>query len=461
MNMTEQQHLVVPQSIEAEQCVLGALLRNNDAVDRIGGLIADHFYRADHRAIFTEATQLISKGMPADVMTVWAALEARGGPFLDGLHGYLNQIYQAVPSAANVAQYAKTVVDRSTMRSMLWISDQITEVVHSPAGRTVDEMLDAMQTKVLKLSERRVRNEPRMIKDVAIEFIDGMAKRAEGLESAMPTGIPELDGLFNGGLRPGNLVIVAGRPSMGKTALSADIGLNMAVDASVLMYSMEMAGQEIAGRALANRGKVPLAKIMGRIAEDDETTWSGVSAGCARLADMRFAIDDTAAITMLDLRMKAKAWKRKHGLGVIIVDYIGLMTGGEGDKRHEQIGFYSRSLKALAKELGVAIIALAQLNRKSEERTDKRPQLSDLRDSGEIEQDADIVILVHRPEMHSPDSPNLKGWAEVMVRKNRSGALGTINMHFDGPTCRFLPWSGAPPIELAERASGARKQWEG
>ncbi|WP_038494150.1 replicative DNA helicase [Janthinobacterium agaricidamnosum] len=459
--MNDQQHLVVPHSIEAEQSVIGALLRNNDAIDRIGGLIADHFYRADHRAVFTEIIRLISSGMPADVMTVWAALEARGGPLLDGLHGYLNQIHQTMPSAANVAQYAKTVVDRSTMRSMLWISDQITEVVHSPAGRTVDEMLDAMQTKVLKLSERRVRNEPRMIRDVAIEFIDGMAKRADGLESAMSTGIPEIDALFNGGLRPGNLVIVAGRPSMGKTALSADIGLNMAVDVSVLMYSMEMAGQEIAGRALANRGKVPLAKIMGKIAGDDDATWGGVSAGCARLDDMRFAIDDTAAITMLDLRMKAKAWKRKHGLGVIIVDYIGLMTGGDGDKRHEQIGYYSRSLKALAKELGVAIIALAQLNRQSEARTDKRPQLSDLRDSGEIEQDADIVILVHRPEMHHPDSPHLKGWAEVMVRKNRSGSLGTINMQFDGPTCRFLPWNGPAPSEPDQRSSSGRRSFDG
>lgn len=434
-----------PQSIESEQAVLGALLRSNDAIDRIGDLQDKHFYREDHKAIFGEVKKLISKGQPADVMTVWAALEGRGGPITDGLAPYLNQIAQSVPSAANVAQYAKTVVDRSALRGALWVADQITDLAYHPKGRSVDQVLDQMQTMVSTLAERRVRNEPRMISAVLLDFIEGVSQRAEGLGSAMSTGISALDQMMNGGLRPGQLIIVAGRPSMGKTALSADIGLALAEQHSVLMYSMEMGSQEIAGRALSNRGRVALSKVMGQIDANDKLAWDGVTAGCMRLDQLRFAIDDTAAITLLELRMKAKAWKRRHGLDVIIVDYIGLMTGGEGDKRSDQIGSYSRGLKALAKDLGVAVIALAQLNRKSEDRPDARPILSDLRDSGEIEQDADVVMFVHRPEMRNPESSELRGYAEVMIRKQRSGALGDIPLLFDGPTCSFSPWVGAPP----------------
>jgi replicative DNA helicase len=286
-----------------------------------------------------------------------------------------------------------------------------------------------------------------------------MTKRAEGHESAMSTGIPELDRMFNGGLRKGQLIIVAGRPSMGKTALAADVGLNLAESLSVLMFSMEMGSQEIAGRALASRGNVALTKVMGRIGDDEQEVWNRISAGIGRLDDVRFSIDETAAITLLELRLKAKAWKRKHGLDVILVDYIGLMNGGEGDKRADQIGSYSRGLKALAKELDVAVIALAQLNRKSEDRADRRPILSDLRDSGEIEQDADIVMFVHRPEMHSPSVEQLRGYAEVMIRKQRSGALGDVHLRFDGPTCRFSAWSGAPPTQ--SEAKQGRSKFDG
>lgn len=454
--MTDQQHLAVPQSIEAEQAVLGALMRSNDAIDSIGDLQDKHFFRDDHKAIFGEIRHLISKGQPADVMTVWAALETRGGPFMDGLGPYLNQVAQNVPSAANIARYAKIVVDRSALRGALWVADQITDLAYHPKGKSVDQVLDQMQTMVSTLAERRVRNEPRMISAVLCDFIEGVSQRAEGLESAMSTGIEALDGMMNGGLRPGQLIIVAGRPSMGKTALSADIGLALAEQQSVLMFSMEMGSQEIAGRALSNRGRVALSKVMGKIDEDDRMAWDSVSAGIARLGDLRFAIDDTAAITLLELRMKAKAWKRRHGLDVIIVDYLGLMTGGDGDKRSDQIGSYSRGLKALAKDLGVAVIALAQLNRKSEDRPDARPILSDLRDSGEIEQDADVVMFVHRPEMRNPECQELRGYAEVMIRKQRSGALGDIPMFFDGPTCRFSAWRGAPPSVSSKASSKSR-----
>lgn len=445
-----------PNSIEAEQAVLGALLRFNDAFDKLGDLQAKHFYREDHRIIFAEIVRMISRGEPADTMTVWAALEGHGGPTVDGIGAYLNQLAQTVPSAASAGRYAAIVVDRALLRATMHVADSINGLAANPKGKSADEVLDAMQSMVNTLAERRVRNEPKMIRDILVDFIEGVTKRAEGLTNAIPTGIASMDRLFNGGFRPGQLIIVAGRPSMGKTALTSDIGLNIAADHSVLNFSMEMESQEIAGRALANRGRVALATVMGQIADTDDAAWAGVTAGCIKLDALRFAIDDTPAITLLELRMKAKAWKRRHELHVIVVDYLGLMSGGDGEKRHEQIGSYSRGLKALAKELGVAVVALAQLNRKVEERPDRRPVLSDLRDSGEIEQDADIVMLVHRPEMYDPENQEVRGYAEVLVRKHRSGALGDIPLRFDGPTCSFSDWTGSPPSTTTKGRSPVR-----
>ena len=448
-------HNPIPQSIEAEQAVLGALLKVNDAVDKMGDLQAKHFTREDHRAIYTEILALIKQGHAADPVTVWAALEARGGPFIDGLGQYLIKLTQSVPSAATVSRYVAIVVDRALLRGVMHVADSINGLAQNTKGKAADEILDTMQSMVTALAERRVRNEPKMIREVLQGVLEKMEKRSEGQSDAMPTGIALIDRLLNGGLRPGQLVIVAGRPSMGKTALTSDIGLNMAEQYSVLNFSMEMESQEIASRALSNRGRVPLSSILGDMS--GATDWANVTAGCIKLDHLRFAIDDTPAISLLELRMKAKAWKRRHGLNVIVVDYLGLMTGGEGDKRHEQIGSYSRGLKALAKELGVAVIALAQLNRQVEGRPDKRPMLSDLRDSGEIEQDADIVMLVHRPEMYEPENAELRGFAEVLVRKQRSGALGDIQLRFDGPTCRFEGWSGSTPTSTPARGrNGSR-----
>jgi replicative DNA helicase len=457
-----------PHSIEAEQAVLGALLRFNDAFDQLGDLEAKHFYREDHRIIFGEMRRMISHGEPADPVTVWATLEGHGGAIGVDIGAYLNQLAQNAPSSAGIDRHASIVVDRALRRATMAIADRISGLAMNPKGKSADEVLDAMQSMVTSLAERRVRNEPQMIGTILAGFIDGMTKRAEGLESAIPTGIPGLDRLLTGGgFRPGQLIIVAGRPSMGKTALACDIGLNVAEaptgpgsqeSYSVLDFSMEMEGQELAGRALASRGRVSLTKILGAIREDDEAAWSGVSAGCIKLDRLKFGIDDTPAISLLELRMKAKAWKRKHGLHLIVVDYLGLMSGGDGEKRHEQIGSYSRGLKALAKELGVAVIALAQLNRKVEDRPDRRPVLSDLRDSGEIEQDADIVILVHRPEMYDPENPDLRGYAEALIRKQRSGSLGDVPLRYDGPTCSFTDWTGpAPTQQVGPRRGKADK----
>lgn len=450
--MNEFEALVPPHSLEAEQSVLGGLLLDNDAVDRIGSLQAKHFYREDHGAIFAEIVKCISVGQPADVITVWEGLEAKGGSFIEGLLPYLNQIAQNTPSAANVGRYAEIVVDRALLRGLLYVTGKARDLVQAPQGKTADQVLDVVQSMVSTLAERRSRTEPRMLSDLLVDFVEEATHRSEGVDGTIPTGVPELDRMFNGGLRPGQLVIVAGRPSMGKSALASHIGLNVAEKHSVLMFSMEMAGQEIAGRALANRGRIHLSRLMGKMDGADTAAWASVTHGCSQLHNVRFGVDETPAISLLELRLKAKAWKRRHGLDVLIVDYLGLMSGGDGEKRHEQIGSYSRGLKALAKELNVAVIALAQLNRKSEDRGDRRPILSDLRDSGEIEQDADIVAFVHRPEMHEPNNTQLRGYAEVLIRKQRNGSLGDVPLSYDGPTCAFSGWQGERPTASEPRA---------
>ncbi|MDQ2822058.1 MAG: replicative DNA helicase [Pseudomonadota bacterium] len=451
-------HTPLLHSNEAEQSVLGALMRFPESFDQISDLQAKHFCGAEHREIFGVIMKLAREGKPHDLISVLTGVQAAGGPFVEGMAAYLNDMAQSVPYGGQVARHAGIVVEHALLRATLHVGSSIVDLVQDRKGKSADEILDKAQSMVNALAERRVRNEPRMIRDVLADFIDSVALRAGGLETAIATGIESIDRLLNGGMRPGQLVIVAGRPSMGKTALTTDIGLNMSLAVSVLNFSMEMESQEIAARALANRGRVSLAHLMGKINENDTDTWNRVTHGSIALDTLRFAIDDTAAISLLELRLKAKAWKRKHGLDVIIVDYLGLMTGGGGDKRHEQIGSYSRGLKAMAKELGVVVIALAQLNRKVEDRPDRRPMLSDLRDSGEIEQDADIVMLVHRQEMYEPENYELKGFAEVLVRKHRSGSLGDIPLNFDGPTCRFSEWSGATP---SAPTTGRKKQWDG
>lgn len=445
-----------PYAHEAEQSVLGALLLDNGAADRIGDLKAKHFYRADHQAIFAEAISLISKGEPADVISIWERLQARGDLFDGELLSYLNQIAQNTPSAANIEHYSGIVVDKALLRGLLHVTGQVEELVRNPRGQSADQILEKVVGMVNSLAARRVRQEPTLINELLVTLIEQVAERSEVGDNAMATGIASLDAQLNGGVRRGQLVIFAGRPSMGKTALAVDVGLNIAERHSALLFSMEMSSQEIAARALANRGGLSLSRILGRIDDADAQAWGAVTHGCSRLNQLRFAIDDTAAISLLELRLRAKAWKRRHGLDLIVVDYLGLMTGGEGEKRYEQIGSYSRGLKALAKELDVCVLALAQLNRKSEDRADRRPQLSDLRDSGEIEQDADVVVLIHRPEMHDPTNDALRGFAEALVRKQRNGPLGDIPLRFQGATSRFEEWEGAMPTTTPQKSG-----WKG
>ncbi|WP_434033693.1 replicative DNA helicase [Cupriavidus sp. a3] len=442
-------------SIEAEQAVLGGLLLDNSAIDRISGLEPAHFYRDDHREVYGAIYRQVLSNRPADVVTVFEVLQSQGKAERVGGLGYLTQLAHNTPSAANVARYAEIIRDRAMLRETAVAARKVLELVETPSAMKGAEILDRAQALIGGVAQIGVRREAKFLRDLATPFVEGVDERYHGSgDRAIPTGIGSLDRALNGGLRGGNLVIVAGRPSMGKTALTTDIGLNMSTDYSVLLQSMEMSDQEIVGRAMANRGGIHLSALLsGRLTDAD---WPRLTYAVQHTCDLNFAIDDSPALTMLEVRMKAKAHKRKHGLDVLIVDYIGLMTGGEEKMRTQQIGAYSRGLKALAKELNIPVIALAQLSRKNEERPDKRPILSDLRDSGDIEQDADVVMFVHRPEMYDPNNDELKGYAEVLIRKQRNGALGDVPLLYRGAVTKFDEWTG--PLPMLSAGPAVRKR---
>lgn len=433
-------------SIEAEQAVLGGLLLDNDAIDRIGGLDAGHFYRDDHRVIYGAIVRLISANKPADVLTVFEQLQVEGRAERMGGLSYLNAVAQNTPSTANIARYAEIVRDRALLRDTAAAARRVLELVETPGPMKGAEIVDRAQSLLADLAQIGVRREPKMLAELLTEFVEEVDARYHSrVDPSISTGIESLDRALNGGLHPGNLVIVAGRPSMGKTALTTDVGLNIAhAGSSVLLLSMEMSDREIVARSIANRGKVGLSRLLNGRLEDDD--WPKMTWAIQNIGNMLFAIDDSPALSLLEVKTKAKAHKRRHGLDVLIVDYLGLMSGGEEKMRTQQIGAYSRGLKSLAKELDIPVVALAQLSRKNEERPDKRPILSDLRDSGDIEQDADVVMFVHRPEMYDPNNEEIKGYAEVLIRKQRNGALSDVPLLYRGAVTKFEDWSGPLPI---------------
>lgn len=441
-------------SLEAEQAVLGGLLLDNNAVDRIAGLDSAHFYREDHRLVFAQIVQLVVANRPADVVTVFEALQSQGRAERVGGLAYLTDLAHRTPSAANIARYAEIVRDRAMLRETAAAARKVLEMVETPSAMKGAEILDRAQALLSGLAQIGVRREPKFLSELMNEFVEGIDQRYHGTsETAIPTGIEPLDRALNGGLRRGNLVIVAGRPSMGKTALTTDIGLNMATTYGVLLLSMEMSDQEIVARAAASRGNIRLSSLLNRM---DDSDFPRLTKAIQHVSDLSFAVDDSPALTLLEVRMKAKAQQRKHGLDVLIVDYLGLMTGGEEKMRTQQIGAYSRGLKALAKELNIPVVALAQLSRKNEDRPDKKPILSDLRDSGDIEQDADVVMFVHRPEMYDPNNLELKGYAEVLIRKQRNGALGDVPLHYRGAVTKFEEWTD--PLPLLSGGPAVRKR---
>lgn len=451
MNDVTQSRLVAR---EQEQSVLGALLTNNEAIDRIGDLQEDHFYDYQHRAIFRAIRQLILSTKPADVITVFDRLQGGGSEAAD--MQYLHSLQQNTPSAANAGRYAAIVRDRAIKRALIAACREASDEVETSAEDAV-ALVDRMSSKLEQLAQANVKDEPMLAADDLIGFIESVDARYNGAEpDAISTGLSDLDKKLNGGLRRGNLIVLAARPKMGKSALAQNIACEVSQEGVVGLLSLEMSKNQLHERNVASIGRIVLDHVTDpkQMADED---WPRLTHAVQKLTNMRLYLDVQPGLTLMEARNKAKQIKRRAGgLDLLVIDYLQLMNG-EGDNRNAQIEGITRGLKNLAKELDIPIVLLSQLNRELERRPNKRPQPSDLRDSGSIEQDADIVIFLYRDEVYNPDSPD-KGICEANIALNRQGASGVVPLVYIGEHTRFesitRTWAPAPPKSPPTRARG-------
>ncbi|WP_374555281.1 replicative DNA helicase [Aquitalea pelogenes] len=435
-----------PHSTEAEQSVLGGLMLDNGAFDKIADVVSEaDFYRHDHKLIFKHIARLIELGRPADVVTVSEVLDKNAELADVGGLSYLATLAQNTPSAANIRRYAEIVRERSIMRQLAAVGAEIAESAYTPQGRDAAQLLDEAEGKVFQIAESTAKSKqgflemPGLLKEV-VERIDMLYSRDNPDEvTGIPTGFIDLDAKTSG-LQPGDLVIVAGRPSMGKTAFSMNIAEHVAVEAHlpVAVFSMEMGGAQLVMRMLGSVGRLDQHVLRtGKLGDED---WQKLTYAIGKLSEAPMYIDETPALTALELRARARRLARQHGgkLGLIVIDYLQLMSGsGRGDNRTAELGEISRGLKGLAKELQVPVIALSQLSRAVEQRPNKRPMMSDLRESGAIEQDADIIIFMYREEYYNPENVEVKGMAEAIIGKHRNGPTGAVRLAFVGKHAKF------------------------
>lgn len=419
-------------AIEHEQSVLGALLRLNRAVDQIGDLGEAHFFDSQHRMIFRAIVKLVGINRPADVITVFGLLQSEGKQ-VD--IGYLNTLHQSMPSAANIAQYCRTVRDRALKRGLVAIAHELIEDAHQSAEEGA-VLVDAAAAKLEALGRVSATGEPERAIESLTQHIERIDAEYHGNSSpAVATGITDLDAALNGGPRRGNLVVLAARPKMGKTALALNIANHVAVDGVAAVLSMEMGKAELHNRNLASIGRINLNHLNDPKKFTDED-WQALTRTTIKLTDMRLYLDDQGGLSLMQVRGKAMAIKRKAGaLDLLVIDYLQLMSG-PGDNRNAQIEAITRGLKSLAKELDCVVLLLSQLNRKLEERPNKRPLPSDLRDSGSIEQDCDIAMFLYRDEVYNPNSAD-EGIAELNIALNRQGAGSKVNLVYIGQYTRF------------------------
>ena len=433
-----------PHSIETEQSVLGGLMLDNQAWDKIADIITDEdFYRHDHRLIYHHICKLIEQNKPADVVTVAESLELSTELQTVGGLAYIGSIVQNTPSAANIKRYAEIVRERSIMRNLAQIGAEITESAYSPAGRSAANLLDEAEARVFEIAEEGARGKQGfvdiqpLLKEV-VERIELLYSRDNPSEvTGIASGFYDLDQKTSG-FQPGDLIIVAGRPSMGKTAFSLNIAEYVALELKkpVAVFSMEMGGAQLAMRMLGSVGRLDQHKVRtGRLDDDD---WPKLTHALGKLNDAPVYIDESAALNALEVRARARRLYRQYdGLGLIVIDYLQLMSShNPGENRATEISEISRALKSLAKELKVPVIALSQLNRSLEQRPNKRPVMSDLRESGAIEQDADVILFIYRDEVYNPETQD-KGLAEIIIGKQRNGPIGKVNLTFLGEYTRF------------------------
>jgi replicative DNA helicase len=420
-------------STDSEQAVLGALLLpGSNAVDRIGQLKPGHFFTEAHRIIFAEIVAMAAQAIAIDPVTVAERLDVAGLSEKTGGLAYLGELAANTPSAANVGRYAKTVVDKALERGLVAAADQI-QAIASGVGPTNDK-LAAAQSAIMAITEAAEPKKPKLIREVLVRAVASIERRGDGKDTALSTGFDALDSKLSGGFRRGNLIIIAGRPGMGKTALAGGVSFNVASSGvPTLFLSMEMGDTELADRLIAIAGRVPLDAILAGDIKGE--AGDRISAGVARIHELPLLIDEQGGLSFFDIASKARSVKRQHGLGLLIIDYLQLASG-DGDTRNSQIEGITRGLKALAKELEIPIIALSQLSRACEARPNKRPMLSDLRESGAIEQDADIVLMCYRDEYYNPSSPDA-GTAEIITAKNRQGSTGMARLAYIANQTRF------------------------
>lgn len=444
---------VPPHSVECETAILGAILLDNAVFDVVGDLVcATDFYHFENREVFEVIAELVLANKPADVFTVHARLEAKGHSKDIGLV-YLGELAQYIPSAGNLRRYAEIVRERSLLRRLIAVADETAAEAFNPQAGA-DAAIDAAAQRIVALRDDAPRDEWIPAVDGMVEHTAILEKRAEGQLLSWPTGLYGLDEPLDGGLRPGSLVVIGARPSMGKTALGMTIGLHMASTYSVALMSMEMAHRDVRDRMISMLGRVPLSEVI-RPNREQGLDWSRVSDGIECAKSLRFFVSDQSALTINHVRSKARKLHRQRGLQVLIVDYLGLMVGADPKQpRAYQIEDITKGLKQLAKDLNIVVISLAQLNRQIEQRANRRPMLGDFRDSGSIEQDADIVMGLHRESM---DNPELKGdwvnYAELTILKNRQGRTGRVHLHYEGQYVRFTDWGGPVPQRSALRRS--------
>lgn len=435
---------IPPQSIEAEQSVLGGLLIDNGAWDRAGDLLSDaDFYRHEHQLIYGAIGKLMNASKPADVITVYEQLQSLGKAEEVGGLAYLNQLAQSVPSAANLRRYAEIVRERKILRDLVATSDEIATNAFNPRGRAVSEILDEAEGKIFKIGEAGSRTKQGFqgMDTLVVQLIDRVTELAEnGAEevTGVRTGFFDLDRM-TAGLQPGDLIVLAARPSMGKTAFALNIGEHVAVQEGlpVVVFSMEMGASQLALRMVGSLGRIDQSGLRTGRLRDDE--WGRLTEAVDKLGKASVFIDESAALTPSELRARARRQARQCGqLGLIVVDYLQLMSGSSSNEENRAtvIGEISRGLKSLAKELKCPVIALSQLNRSVETRTDKRPMMSDLRESGAIEQDADVIMFIYRDEYYNKDSKE-PGVAEIIIGKQRNGPVGTVKLTFLKPLTKF------------------------
>ncbi|MDY6820047.1 MAG: replicative DNA helicase [Deferribacterota bacterium] len=428
---------IPPHNLEAEQAVLASIILDERALDKIINFInKDDFYHPYHKLIYGTLIELSKENKPLDLITLVSKLEDKNKLAEAGDYSYISSLVEMLPNASNIFYYAEVVKEKSLLRKLINISREISEKSYTCTGN-IDELLDELEKNVFKLSEYKLSDNMQPLGNLIEDALHSLETvyQNQGSTSGLPTSYIDLDKLIEG-FQPGDFAIVAGRPSMGKTAFAINIAVNIAskLKKSVAIFSLEMSARQLVQRIISSEARINSTKLKNGSLSLEE--WQNLAAVGSNLSELKLFIDDTPAVSVMEIRGKCRRLKREYGLDLIIIDYLQLMGGSRADNREQQISEISRSIKSLAKELDVPIIALSQLNRSVEARTDKRPYPSDLRESGAIEQDADLILFLYRDEVYNKDT-KLQGIAEIIVSKHRNGPTGTAYLAFIKECTRF------------------------